>query len=354
MKRSGSLLLALSAVAVLVQAQDLAARLDSYIYSFAQPGRFMGSVLVAQGGKVILAKGYGYADVELDVPNTPQTKFRLGSLTKQFTATAILQLQEQGKLNVQDKASKYYTSAPAAWKDITIRHLLTHTSGIHNFTSLPDYVKRMREHDAPLDLIARFRDLPLDFPPGSKWNYSNSGYEVLGYIIETVSGQTYEDYLKKHIFDPLELSDTGYDHTERILKHRAMGYEMPVDGKLRNAAFLDMSIPYSAGSLYSTVEDLYKWDRALYTEKVLSNQSKEQMFTPFLNNYAYGWFVTSLFGHKIITHNGGINGFATHLARFPDDDACVIVLSNMPTRALAELSRGLEAILFGKPPEPAK
>ncbi len=351
MKRFCSLVFAFIAAACLVLAQDAAAALDQYVRSFAKPpGGFMGSVLVATGGKVILAKGYGYADVELDVPNTPQTKFRLGSITKQFTAAAILQLQEQGKLNVQDHVSKYYSNAPESWKDITIRHLLTHTSGIHNFTALPDYVKRMRERVAPLELIARFRDLPLDFPPGSKFSYSNSGYEVLGYIIEKVSGETYEEYLKKHIFDPLALADTGYDHTDAILKGRAMGYETAPDGKLRNAAFLDMSIPYSAGSLYSTVLDLYKWDRALYAEKVLSKQSKEQMFTPFLNNYAYGWFVRKLYDHRTITHNGGINGFATHIARFPDDDACVVVLSNLPSRALAQMTRGLEAILFGQKP----
>jgi CubicO group peptidase (beta-lactamase class C family) len=326
----------------LLHAQDFAAQADA----LAKKNDFMGSVLVAKGGNVVLKKGYGMANVELDVPNAPNTKFRLGSITKQFTATAILQLAAQGKLSVDDKVSKFVPDSPAAWKDITIHHLLTHTSGIPNFTGFPEYQKDQRETVTPTQLLSRFKDRPLDFTPGSKFKYSNSGYEVLGFIVEKVSGEKYEDYLKKHIFDPLDMQDSGYDHDTAILKHRAAGYERGKDGKLRNADYLDMSIPYSAGSLYSTVDDLYRWDRALYTEKVLDRDSREKMFTPFLDNYAYGWNVKGEGVDKTISHNGGINGFRTAINRYPGRDACIIVLTNAGTQAVAAMSSGLQSALL--------
>jgi len=326
----------------LIHAQDITTKADAA----AKQNDFMGSVLVAKGGKVLLKKGYGMANVELDVPNEPNTKFRLGSITKQFTATAILQLAAQGKLHVEDPVSKYIENSPASWKDITIHHLLTHTSGIPNFTSFPEYEKTQREPVTPVQLVARFKDRPLDFAPGSKFKYSNSGYEVLGVIIEKVSGEKYEDYLKKHIFDPLDMNDSGYDHDTQIIKHRAAGYEKSKDGKLRNADYIDMSIPYSAGSLYSTVEDLYRWDRALYTDKILNAEWKKKMFTPFLDNYAYGWIVRGTGADQIIAHNGGVNGFRTAINRFPATDACVIILTNGP--GLLPMMNTLNAALSEK------
>ncbi len=330
------------AVVALVHGQDIAAKADAA----AKQNDFMGSVLVAKGGKVLLKKGYGMANIELDVPNAPDTKFRLGSITKQFTATAILQLAAQGKLDVQDKVSKYIDNSPAAWKDITIHHLLTHTSGIPNFTSFDDYAKRQRETVTPLQLVDRFKDRPLDFAPGSKYSYSNSGYEVLGVIIEKVSGEKYEDYVKRHIFDPLDMNDTGYDHDTQIIKHRAAGYQKTKDGKLQNADYIDMSIPYSAGSLYSTVEDLYRWDRALYGEKILNAEWKKKMFTPFLNNYAYGWNVRGEGADLTISHSGGVNGFSTQINRYPGQDACVIVLTNGP--GIRPMVNALNEALLGK------
>lgn len=329
---------------VALKAQNIESKADEA----AKQNDFMGSVLAAQGGKIVFEKGYGMASLELDVPNTPQTKFRLGSITKQFTATAILQLAALGKLNVTDPVSKYITDAPAAWKDITIHHLLTHTSGVPNFTGFPDYEKTQREPVTPTELVARFENRPLDFEPGSKFKYSNSGYEVLGVIIEKVSGEKYEAYVKQHIFDPLDMHDTGYDHDTEIIKHRAAGYEIGKDGKRRNAAYIDMSIPYSAGSLYSTVEDLYRWDRALYTDKVLTSQWREKMFTPFLNNYAYGWFVRGEGRDKTIVHNGGVNGFSTVIERYPERNACVIVLQNGGGRAILAMTNRMNEALFGK------
>jgi D-alanyl-D-alanine carboxypeptidase len=263
-----------------------------------------------------------WPNIELNVANTPETKFRLGSITKQFTAAAILLLQEQRKLTVSDPISKYIPGTPIAWKGVTIHHLLTHTSGIPSYTDAAGYQEHMRERaGAPVDFIDRFRNLPLDFEPGGKFHYDNSGYFLLGVIIEQVSGMKYEDYLRKYIFEPLQMADTGYDWPATILKNRASGYSRGEGGKEVNAQFLDMGQPYAAGSLYSTVLNLYKWDRALYTTKVLSAKSIEAAFTPNQfawaegTKYGYGWGIALVHCHKAVGHGGGINGFSTVIWR---------------------------------------
>lgn len=339
---------ALWACICLAQTQDLASKLDNYLSGYQKNRSFIGSALVAKGGKVILEKGYGMASIELAVPNGPDTKFRLGSITKQFTSTSILQLEEQGKLSVTDTACKYFADCPEAWKPITIHQLLSHTSGIHSYTDDPQFPKPkfMRIPLTPPEILLLTKDKPLDFQPGEKWHYDNSGYIFLGVIIEKVSGEKYADYLKKHIFGPLDMQDSGYDNSAAILKNRAAGYRSVPDG-FRNADYLDMSLPYAAGSLYSTVRDLYRWDRALYTDKVLSKASREKMWTPVKNNYGYGWGIMQSHNHKQIGHGGGINGFATFIARYPDDDAIVIVLSNNERAAAGAIANGLGGILFG-------
>ena len=328
-------------------AQEIASKVDECVGAYLRDHRFMGSVLIAKGGKIVVEKGYGMADLELDVPNTPQTKFRLGSITKQFTAAAILQLEEKGKLSVNDPISKYFTDSPAAWKSITIHHLLTHTSGIPNYTDFPGFMAHeTRKPLTVLQLIETFEGKPLDFEPGSKWKYSNSAYELLGYVIEKLSGMSYEDYLQRNIFDRLDMQSSGYDHAAPILKNRASGYAAK-NGTFENAAFLDMSIPYSAGSLYSTVEDLYRWDRSLYTERVLSRKSIEKMYTPFKSNYAYGWEVQET-PRKQYSHGGGIFGFSTFIIRYPADDAFVVVLSNIQGAPAGKIAGELAAILLPK------
>lgn len=330
-------------------AQDPAPKFDEYLNALAGQQRFAGSVLVARDGKVIFSKGYGLANVELDVPNTPQTKFRLGSITKQFTATAILLLQERGKLSVGDPICKYIDTCPAAWSDITIHHLLSHTGGIPNFTSFPDYMPKMMMPVTTQEMIARFKDKPLDFKPGEKWSYSNSGYFLLGGIIEKASGESYESFLQKSIFDPLKMTSSGYDHFDTILKKRATGYSL-AKGKTVNSAFLDMTQPYSAGSLYSTVEDLFSWNEALYAGKVLSAKSFEAMTTPVKNNYAYGLGVETKNNRKMISHGGGINGFATFIARFPEEKCTIVVLRNADygLPAPGKVTQDLAAIVFGE------
>src|SRR6185295_430961 len=218
-------------------------------------GRFNGTVLLSRSGRVVLEKGYGMANFEWDVPNTPSTKFRLGSITKQFTSMAIMQLEERGLLKVQDPIGKYLTDYPKPVADrVTIHHLLTHSSGIPSYTGLPDYGPRMATTSTIAEMIARFKDLPLEFEPGSSYRYDNSGYFLLGAIIEKVGGKPYDVFLQDNIFAPLGMHDSGYDRSTSVLKNRASGYTRGPRG-LENAAYLDMGQPYAAGSLYSTVKD---------------------------------------------------------------------------------------------------
>jgi CubicO group peptidase (beta-lactamase class C family) len=276
-------------------AETIAAAADQYCQAHVAINKFSGSVLVAKGDQVLFAKGYGLANVEHDVPNTAQTKFRLGSITKQFTAMAILILQEQGKLSVDDLVSKHVDGCPEAWKDVTIHHLLTHTSGIPSFTSLPGYGASMPLPSSPRQTLDRVRDMPLEFAPGEKFVYSNSGYVLLGEIIEKVAGKPYEKFLPEVIFEPLGMKDTGYDFPAPIVPHRAAGYRR-IGDQLANAAYLDMTIPHGAGALYSTVEDLHRWSVALDERKLISSGAYEKMFTPAKGNYAYGWIVDKQFG----------------------------------------------------------
>jgi len=288
------------------------------------------------------------ANRELDVANTPQTKFRIGSITKQFTASAILLLQERGKLSVQDPLCKFFENCPSAWNGVTIHHLLTHTGGVPSYTSSPDYRTKMTMPETVTSMIDRFKDKPLEFKPGERMNYSNSGYFLLGHIIEKVSGESYEVFLQKNIFDPLKLSGTGYDRHSTILKNRATGYSRDPEGGVINSLYLDMNQPYAAGSLYSTVEDLFAWNEALFSEKLLSAKSLEMMMTPFKNDYAYGLFINRAFGRKQVSHGGGINGFNTVLTRFPDEKVTVVVLRNSDFGTLgpAPIANAMAAILF--------
>lgn len=330
-------------------AQDVRPKLDEYLSEITKQGRFTGSVLVARDGKVIFSKGYGLANAEFDVPNTPQTKFRLGSVTKQFTAASILLLQERGKLSVQDPICKYFDSCPEAWKEITIHHLLSHTGGLPNFTSFPDYTKTMMIPTPLESLISRFKDKPLDFKPGEKWNYSNSGYVTLGYIVEKVAGESYESFLQKNIFSPLKMTNSGYDHHETILKNRATGYSL-IKGKNANSEPIAMEIPHGAGALYSTVEDLFLWNEALFSDKLLSAKSREAMMTPVKNGYGYGLGINQQLNRKMVSHGGGINGFSTFLARFPEENMTLVVLRNadfgspVPGKIVLDLA----AIVFGE------
>jgi len=333
--------------------KDFAQKADALCKDLASQKKFMGSVLVARGGKPVFRKSYGFANAEWDIANTPDTKFRLGSITKQFTAVALLQLVEQGKLKLDDPISKYYTDAPKAWDKVTIHHLLNHTSGIPSYTAIPNFfVTGSKLPLTPAQLVKLTQDEPLEFEPGVKFKYDNSGYVLLGYVIEKITGKGYADYLRQVILDPLGMQDTGYDTQSTILKHRASGYSMS-GATMINSSYLDMTLPYAAGSLYSTVDDLSIWDQALYTDKLLTPASKDKMFTPGLSNYGYGWFIEKRFNRRHVEHGGGINGFNTVISRFPDDKVLVVVLSNLNSNAIGKMGTDLAALLFNEPvPEP--
>ncbi|MDQ3799146.1 MAG: serine hydrolase [Acidobacteriota bacterium] len=327
--------------------QEIASKVDEYMNALYSVKNFGGAVLVARDGKAIVSRGYGLADAELNVPNAVQTKFRIGSLTKQFTAAAILLLQERGKLNVRDGVCKYLTDCPAAWQPLTIHQLLTHTSGIPNITALADWEAKKTLPATPAQTLARYRDLPLEFKPGERFNYSNSNYLLLGLILEKASGASYEAFMKENIFAPLKMADTGIDRTERILKNRAEGYSRAGETTV-NAPYVDMNLPFAAGALFSTVEDLLRWDQALYAESFLSRKSLDAMFTPEKNGYAYGIGVGTRNNRRLIAHTGGIEGFSSHIARFPDQRATVIVLMNNDNAAASLIADDLTAILFGE------
>jgi len=328
-------------------AQDVT-RMEQAIQTHVSAGTFMGTVLVARDGKIVLDKAYGMANIELDVPNTPDTKFRLGSITKQFTAASILLLEERGKLKIDDRVKTYLPDAPMSWDRITIYNLLTHTSGIPNFTAMPDYNTIKLSSRSASSAVAAFRDRPLDFGPGEKMSYSNSGYLVLGDIIEKVSGQSYEQFVAANIFAPLGMKDSGYDSNTAIIKHRASGYTKQPDGYV-NATYIHMSIPHAAGALYSTTHDLLKWEQALFAGKVVSKASLDRMTTPFKNDYAFGLTSRVVKERRVIAHSGGIDGFNTAMAYYPESRTVIIVLSNVNGRVPDQASVQLAAIMFGDP-----
>jgi CubicO group peptidase (beta-lactamase class C family) len=325
-----------------VLAQDIIAKADTYLSKLTKARLFSGSVLIARNGKVLLRQGYGEADREKHLVNTAQTKFRIASLTKQFTAMAILILQTQGKLNVGDRICTYLPNCPTSWQAITIHHLLTHTSGILDFGSFPDYLTTQGLPSSPTQTIARFKDKPLDFQPGKKFSYSNSGYVVLGAIIEQASGKSYEAFLKAYIFVPLQMVNSGYDHNKGDL---AVGYR----DQTNVADFIDMSIPYAAGGLYSSVEDLYRWDQALYTDKLISKSLRDKMFTSFGGfGYGYGWGIGKEGDRPVVSHAGGVKGFSSSIARYPNDKVVIIVLGNREDANSGAIGVQLAKIVFGE------
>jgi len=335
-----------------INAQDKAALIEELMNKYNEYGQFNGSVLVAENGNVILKKGYGYANMEWSVPNTADTKFRLASITKQFTSMLIMQLVEEGKINLDGKLSDYL---PYYRKDIgdevTIHHLLTHTSGIPNLTNKPPGVleKMGSKHYEVKELIEELCSDDLGFEPGSKYSYCNSGYNILGAVIEEVTGKPYEVVLRDRIFKPLGMENSGIDNNEPVIEKRASGYNKGILD-YENTNYLDMSLVYAAGAMYSTVEDLFLWDQALYTDKLLSGNNKEIMFTPFLQNYAYGWGVSELpvgdETKKVIRHSGGINGFNTVIIRLVDDNNTIILLNNFSPCNLNKISKGIADILY--------
>jgi CubicO group peptidase (beta-lactamase class C family) len=330
---------------------DTVSAVDTMLANMTSQSLFSGSVLIAQHGHVLLSKGYGLADRAQKTPNGPQTRFAIGSNTKQFTAAAILLLEVQGKLKVTDRICAYIPDCPSAWGVITIKELLTHTSGIPDYVNtLPDFAGYAGPPLTPLQIIAHFRDLPLEFAPGTTWKYDNSGYFLLGYIIEQVSGLSYEAFLQKYILTPLNLSDTGYNHNSNGV---AIGY---TDGYSATPAEPeDPSLPYAAGALYSTVEDMNRWEQALTTDTLLPAASRAEMFAtevaipdggPMAAGYGYGFLIGTDSGRPIIWHNGAIPGFISIEGRYPVDDVTAIILGNQMNAGVQIILGGISAKIF--------
>lgn len=333
---------------------DLSKKIDELLsaqYPTDGPGC---AALVAKNGQVVYHKAFGMADLELDVAMRPEMVFRIGSITKQFTAVAILQLMEQGKLSLQDEITKFLPDYPTQDKKITIEHLLTHTSGIRSYTSMPTFWEISRKDMRPEELIDFFKNEPMDFEPGTRWSYNNSGYFLLGYIIEKVSGKTYAQYLEDHIFQPLGMKHSYYGDDIKLIEDRASGYQMGANG-IENAAPLSMTLPYAAGSIQSTVQDLYIWNQAVHAHKLIKKESLDKAFTGYKLNdgsdtrYGYGWGISAVRGTPAIGHGGGINGFLTYALYLPQEDVFVAVFSNSTSNPPEQAAIRMAAMTISKP-----
>ena len=338
-------------------AQQNARKIDELLKRYYDYGQFNGSILVAENGKVIYKKGFGMANMEWSIPNQPDTKFRIASVTKQFTAALVLQLVDEGKIKLDGKITDYLIDyRKDTGGKVTIHQLLNHTSG---FPDLPEISRNPYNNAA--DFVKKFASAELQSEPGVKYSYSNSGYWILGAIIEKVTGKSYETVLTERILKPLGMTNSGYAHHSTLLEKHASSYEKTLAGYL-NAPYIDISIPYAAGSMYSTVEDLFKWDQALYEDKILSAASKKLMFTPGLANYGYGVRITDQpIGKtdrktRVIWHaGGGINGFNSSLWRAMDNRQTVIILDNVSLgRNHQKITGSILGILNGQPIEPPK
>lgn len=326
-------------------AQDVDA-MNSYVEAQAETGAFMGAVLVAKDGEVLLDQGYGAASLEWRVPNGGDVKYRIGSVTKQFTAASILLLQERGQLSLDAPISRYLDDTPKIWQPVTVRQLLTHTSGIPNMTAFEDFATIKMLPATGASLIARFRDEPLDFVPGSKFSYSNSGYLLLSAIVENVSGKTYAAFLQQHIFNPLGMTDSGVADNTSVIARHASGYA-PGPGGPQRAEYSNLDIPQGAGAIYSTTRDLLKWQRGLFGGAILSGASLGQYVTPALDNYALGIFLRKTAAGTTYIHSGGIEGFNSWLGYDPERRITVAVLGNLNGQAPMEIGAAMMGIAQG-------
>jgi len=329
------------------QDASLATQVSAYIQPYVSSNNFSGVVLIARGGKIIVNQAYGAANRELSVQNTSATRFHIASVSKSFTAAAILLLEQRGKLSVKDPLSKYIPDYPIGDK-ITIHHLLTHTSGIANANNLPQYNEKSKSQMSLNDIIAMFKNRPLEFEPGTKFRYSNSNYNLLAYIIEKISGQNYGDFLRENIFIPLDMRDTADDTgTDELIMQRASGY-IPIGLQdVKNAPNLNWSIKKGNGSLYSTVGDLYKWDRALYTDKILTRDSRDRIFTDY-GGFGYGWFVRKQAARPAVVINGRSPGYTSSLQRFVNDNVCIILVANTYSGITQAMADDLASLVFGE------
>jgi len=310
------------------------------------------TLLVSRNGKPVRAEGYGLANIELNVPTRPESIFQSGSMGKQFTATAVMMLVEAGKVGLEDPLTKYFPDAPASWKQVTVRELLSHTAGFTDYPKDFDFRKDYTEED----LLKIVEAIPLAYPPGTRWDYSNLGFLTLGVLIHKVTGQFYGDFLQERIFRPLGMSTTRVMSEADIIPNRCAGYRL-VNGQIKNQDWVSPTLNTTAdGALYFSIRDLAKWDAALYTEKLLKRSSLAQMWTvaplldgkPNSGHYGYGWFIETNNGHRVIEHGGAWQGFETHIARYVDDGLTVVVLTNLEGAKPGRIAHGVADIYLKK------
>ncbi len=331
--------------------EEIAKRADAYLQARTEDGTFSGTVLLARGGVPIFVKGFGFSDEAARLRNTARTRYPIASITKPFTAMLVMKLQQQGHLDIGKSICTYLDPCPVLWRPITLRHLLLHTSGIPDYAKLPDFSRMMREPRTLAQLIGEFRERPLEFTPGARHSYSNSGYVLLGAILEKASGRKYAQLLQESIFTPLGMRDSGLDANDHAKPKLAIGYRP--DG-LRNARAedLDPSWLYAAGGIYSTVEDLLKWERAIISGSVLPRKTLERMWSPEHGAYGFGWQLMKAspqsLNRTLVFHAGGTSGYATDFLHYPQEQVTIILLANLLPVPLAEISRDLSAIMFGE------
>ena len=343
MKKTVMLLLTFGLAQALFCQKTISQKLDELMNAYCKVNKFNGSVLVSRNGKILLEKGYGIRNVQANTINDPHSIFRIYSITKAFTSTVILKLVELKKLSLSDKLNKFYPEFPKG-DSITIEHLLTHTSGIYDYTrgnNMPDQTEK--------SFIKFIETKSLDFSPGAGWNYSNSGYWLLGFIIKKITGITYEEAVRKYIFKPLHMNATGFDFKNLSDKNKTTGYAIFSDNKKKEAVVYDPPGPFAAGAIYSTVGDLYKFHKGLQNFSIIKEASLKKAYTPFRNNYGYGWIIGSFEGKQVVSHSGGAAGYRSNFLRIPEDDICIILLNNHENAFVDLITKNLLQILFDKP-----
>ena len=333
--------------------RDLEGRLSAYLRPFDKTGNFSGTVLVARSGRVLFRRSYGMASYELQVANSNQTRYHVASVSKPFTALAILQLQEQERLNLSDHISHLIPDFPNGDR-ITLENLLTHSSGIPDINALADYDTFARSPHTVEQLVAKFAGLPLQFQPGTDQRYSNSNYNLLALVLEKTTGESYEEYIRKHILEPAGLRNSGSDgDASRVIPSLASGYVPAGLADYERAAYIDWSNKTGNGSLYSTADDLYRFDRALNTDTLLKSATRQKYFVDGTGN-RYGWYMLKRVGHRLMAAKGHSPGFTAELDRYPDDDVTIILLGNSyGTASQDPIAEGLAAIVFGQQTPPS-
>ena len=349
------------------QNSDVAGTINRYLTIRTEMGNFSGAILAAKDGRIIIRKGYGYADVEKRTPYTPETKHEVASISKMFTAMTALKLRDENKLKLGDPICKYIETCPVQWQPITIQELMRHTSGIPDYEAKlglgsEKYLEFMTKPGANRQIVEDAKKLPLDFTPGEKFNYSNTGYIILSRIIEEAAGEPFEKYVAKAILRPAKMSNSGVINFKDPPKDLATGYSFGdigwdkvlsgvslLDGHLKRMPQLTLESPEGDAWLYTTIDDLYKWSLIMDGSPLVSSQEAKEVFTPGLENYGYGWFIGKGFGRTRMRHNGGLPGYISDFVKFPDDKITIIIFSNIDRARLSNIVRDISSIILGLP-----